>query len=244
MKNLDFNKVRFSIFVLLFLTSNMSIAAETAFSLKANNSRINMKTGEAEFNKNIVINQGNLKIIAATLTQKLDKKKNQEVMELTGNPAKMSFEADNSNSVTNVEAQNIVFYPHLNIVELWGKTRLQTSEKKNQNTRISAEKLSIKFNAEEIETIHAEGKPLQYYSNLGGNKDPITASADGLTLNNSTGDVELYAAIVKQGDGELSAGKIVVDGETGNLSANTGNNQSRPSFSIELDKIKQQEKQP
>jgi len=203
-----------------------------------------MKTGDTLFNKNIVINHGNLKILAGTLSQKTDQQKNQEIMELTGNPAKVEFQRDNENIVTTVLARNIIFYPDLGILELKQNTQLQITDNGNIKTQILASHISIKFNEKVIETIHAKGSPLEYELSPGNGKESISATANELSINNSNGNVELYAAVVKQGDGELRAGKIIVDGETGNLSANTGINQSRPSFSIELDELKQQEKQP
>ena len=238
------NLLQLSVISIVIFSTQLVFAANSPITLKANSTKINMKSGDTEFNKKIVINHGNLKILADTLTQKTDKEKNQEKMELTGSPARVEFKRNNENVITRIVASNIIFYPDLGILELKQQTQLQIIEDGKITTRISAENISIKFSLKVIQTIHADGAPLQYFFSPGNGKDPIQASANELSINNQSGDIELYAAVVKQGDGELRAGKIIVDGETGNLSANTGNNQSRPSFSIELDELKQQEKQP
>ncbi len=238
------NLLKFCLVSLLAFNAQIGLSADSTISLQADSTKVNMKTGETAFNKNIVINHGNLKILAGTLMQKTDSIKNQEKMVLTGKPAKIEFKREDANIITRVDANNIIFYPDLSILELIQDTQLQISENGKIKTQISAEQVSIKFNLKTIETIHAIGEPLNYSLAPGNGKESIKAIANELSINNKTGDVELFDAVVNQGDGELRAGKIIVDGETGNLSANTGTNQSRPSFSIEREELKQQEKQP
>ncbi len=239
-------------YLLSFFCSNMTVAAlaeNEDFKLTANSTSINMQSGLTQFSDDVVINHGNLKIIAATLSQQQDTSKKQEKMQLTGSPAKIQFKRENSSLLTTIEAENILFYPDLGILKVSGKSKLQISENDQLQTVIRATFISLKLSTKKIETIHAEGAPLYYYLSGGNGKDDITATAEKLALNQKTGDVELFNASVKQKNDEFRAGLILVDGATGNLSASGGKNNVRPSLSIELDEElinsnKKQDKKP
>ncbi len=229
--------------------------AENSLTLSAKSTRINLQTSAADFKGGIVINHGNMKISAETLAQQNNSDSKREQMLLTGNPARIEFKQQATNLEITIEAAKILFFPNDGFLEISGNSQLKTTDNGTLQTAIKADTISVKLTTKKIESIIAKGKengtPLSYqFSPKQGEK--IIASAEQLTMNQISGDVELHNATVNQGSNQLRAGLIQIDGKTGNLSANSGGN-IRPSLSFELDldtleqterEKKQQEQQP
>lgn len=255
MKNLKLNseyKYKFSgiVFLLLPLAlfNNTPLFAaqknhsneQQPVTIKSQSFSLDLSNESAQFSKDIEIISGPVKINAATLNKKKSSLKNGlkivEVMQLSGTPVKIIIQEKSKNQYTTLFAHKVKFIPSEGILEIRQDAKLSIHVGQVKKTHIEADQINILLKDNLIISIAASGQPLKYQLQPQ-TGEKISSTAKRLTINKLTEQVNLYQAEVKQGGDKFQAGEIIVDGKTGNFSANAGNSQT-PSISIDLDKLK------
>lgn len=89
-------------------------------SLVADRATFNEKSGTTTYSGNVIIEQGTMKLQAATITAQLNKNKQISVITANGSPAKFQQQTDQSRGMSRGEAQKIVYNAETGIINLIG----------------------------------------------------------------------------------------------------------------------------
>ncbi len=95
-----------------------------AISLLADHATYNDKTGVTTYTGNVVIEQGSMKLNAASIVANLNKNKQISTITATGSPAKFQQQVDTSRGIARGEAQKIVYNAETGILNLMGNAYL------------------------------------------------------------------------------------------------------------------------
>ncbi len=231
----------FSNNVELLAANNKQNIKQQPLTIKSQSLSLNLKNETAQFSKGIEIISGTVTINAATLLKKNlslnNSRGNVEVMQLSGTPVKILIQEKIKNQNTTLFAYRVKFIPSEGILEIKQHATLSINVGRKEKTHIEADHIALLLKDNLIVSISASGKPLKYQLQPESG-EKITSTAIKLNINKQTEQVNLYQAEVKQGGDKFQAGEIILDGKTGNFSANAGDAQT-PSISIDLDKLKQ-----
>ncbi len=231
----------FSNNVELLAANNKQNIKQQPLTIKSQSLSLNLKNETAQFSKGIEIISGTVTINAATLIKKNlslnNSRGNVEVMQLSGTPVKILIQEKIKNQNTTLFAYRVKFIPSEGILEIKQHATLSINVGRKEKTHIEADHIALLLKDNLIVSISASGKPLKYQLQPESG-EKITSTAIKLNINKQTEQVNLYQAEVKQGGDKFQAGEIILDGKTGNFSANAGDAQT-PSISIDLDKLKQ-----
>lgn len=93
-------------------------------SLLADNATYNDKTGVTTYTGNVVIEQGTMKLNAASIVANLNKNKQISTITATGSPAKFQQQVDTARGIARGEAQKIIYNAETGILNLVGNAYL------------------------------------------------------------------------------------------------------------------------
>ena len=93
-------------------------------SLVADKATYNERTGVTTYSGNVLIEQGTMKIQAASIVAQLNKNKQISTITATGSPAKFQQQVDTGSSVARGEAQKIVYDAESGLLNLIGNAYL------------------------------------------------------------------------------------------------------------------------
>ena len=93
-------------------------------SLVADRATYNDKTGVTTYTGNVVIEQGTMKLQAASIVAQLNKNKQISTITATGGPAKFQQQVDTAKGVARGEAQKIIYNAETGIINLIGNAYL------------------------------------------------------------------------------------------------------------------------
>lgn len=93
-------------------------------SLVADKATYNERTGVTTYSGNVLIEQGTMKIQAASIVAQLNKNKQISTITATGSPAKFQQQVDTGSSVARGEAQKIVYDAESGLLNLVGNAYL------------------------------------------------------------------------------------------------------------------------
>lgn len=93
-------------------------------SLVADNATYNERTGITTYTGNVVIEQGTMKLQAASIVAQLNKNKQISTITATGGPAKFQQQVDTAKGIARGEAQKIVYNAETGILNLIGNAYL------------------------------------------------------------------------------------------------------------------------
>ncbi len=95
-----------------------------AISLLADRATYNDKTGVTTYSGNVVIEQGSMKVYAASIVAQLNKNKQISTITATGSPAKFQQQLESNKGVARGEAQKIIYNAETGILNLIGNAYL------------------------------------------------------------------------------------------------------------------------
>ncbi len=95
-----------------------------AISLLADHATFNDKTGVTTYTGNVVIEQGTMKLQAASIVAQLNSNKQISTITATGSPAKFQQQVDTQKGMSRGEAQKIVYNAETGILNLIGNAYL------------------------------------------------------------------------------------------------------------------------
>lgn len=93
-------------------------------SLLADRATYNEKTGVTTYSGNVVIEQGTMKLQAASIVAQLNKSKQISTITATGSPAKFQQQVDTAKGVARGEAQKIIYDAETGLINLIGNAYL------------------------------------------------------------------------------------------------------------------------
>ena len=93
-------------------------------SLVADKATYNDKTGVTTYTGNVVIEQGTMKLQAASIVAQLNKSKQISTITATGAPAKFQQQVDTNKGVARGEAQKIIYNAETGLINLLGNAYL------------------------------------------------------------------------------------------------------------------------
>ncbi|OTG66472.1 lipopolysaccharide transport periplasmic protein LptA [Acinetobacter silvestris] len=93
-------------------------------SLIADHATYNDKTGVTTYSGNVVIEQGSMKLQAASIVAQLNKNKQISTITATGSPAKFQQQVDSNRGVARGEASKIIYNAETGILNLIGNAYL------------------------------------------------------------------------------------------------------------------------
>ena len=93
-------------------------------SLLADRATYNDKTGVTTYSGNVVIEQGSMKLEAASIVAQLNKDKQISTITATGSPAKFQQQVDTAKGIARGEAQKIVYNAETGLINLIGNAYL------------------------------------------------------------------------------------------------------------------------
>lgn len=89
-------------------------------SLVADRATFNEKSGTTTYSGNVIIEQGSMKVQAASIVAQLNKDKQISVITATGGPAKFQQQIDQNRGISRGEAQKIVYNAETGLINLIG----------------------------------------------------------------------------------------------------------------------------
>ena len=95
-----------------------------AISLLADRATYNDKTGVTTYSGNVVIEQGSMKVYAASIVAQLNKNKQISTITATGSPAKFQQQLESNKGVARGEAQKIIYNAETGLINLIGNAYL------------------------------------------------------------------------------------------------------------------------
>ena len=95
-----------------------------AISLLADRATYNDKTGVTTYSGNVVIEQGSMKVYAASIVAQLNKNKQISTITATGRPSKFQQQLESNKGVARGEAQKIIYNAETGILNLIGNAYL------------------------------------------------------------------------------------------------------------------------
>ncbi|TCM60904.1 lipopolysaccharide export system protein LptA [Acinetobacter calcoaceticus] len=93
-------------------------------SLVADHATYSDKTGVTTYSGNVVIEQGTMKVQAASIVAQLNKNKQMSTITANGGPAKFQQQLESNRGIARGEAQKIIYYAETGIITLVGNAYL------------------------------------------------------------------------------------------------------------------------
>ena len=124
-----------------------------AISLLADHATYNEKTGVTTYTGNVVIEQGTMKLQAASIVANLNKDRGISSITATGSPAKFQQQVDANKPLSRGQAQKIVYNAETGILTLSGGASLSQN-----GASISGSTLRYSMNKGDIEALGGGGK--------------------------------------------------------------------------------------
>ncbi|RZG73911.1 lipopolysaccharide transport periplasmic protein LptA [Acinetobacter sp. WCHAc060033] len=129
-------------------------------SLVADKATYNERTGVTTYSGNVIIEQGTMKLQAASIVAQLNKNKQISTITATGSPAKFQQQVDTAKGIARGEAQKIIYNAETGILNLVGNAYLyQNGASIRSNTlRYSMNKGDIEASGSSNETGSPKGR--------------------------------------------------------------------------------------